>query len=193
MLPPTTINQATLDTILCRLALLFLTGAAGDPATARQAAAEMLAAYNAQTSEELSLAAEIISFSLHALEALSQAADPAMSLNRTLRLRGSAVSLSRESHKCQRKLDQLQRARQAGVPQQPPEVQPEPSLKLETAIALIKAGRLTKQIVARDGGNRWSQSVQKQKLTRRMTENLRKTHPTPPIVQTAALSSLPIA
>jgi hypothetical protein len=189
MLPPTTVNQATLDTILSRLALLFLIGAAGDPATARQAAAEMLAAYNAETPEELSLAAEIISFSLHALEALSQAADADMSLNRTLRLRGSAVSLSRESHKCQRKLDQLQRARQAGIPLQPSKVRPEPSPKIETAISLIEAGRLTKQIVARDGGNRWSQSVQKQQLTRRMTENLKKMQIAPPVVQTATLSS----
>lgn len=110
---PAAIAPAILDTILGRLACLFLTGAGGDKATARQAALQMLGAFNVETAEQLRLAADIISFGLHALEALSQAADPELSLNRVLRLRGSAVSLSREAHKSQRKLDQLQRARQA--------------------------------------------------------------------------------
>jgi hypothetical protein len=55
---------------------------------------------------------------LHALEALGQAAAEDLALNRIIRLRGSAVSLSRESHKAQRKLDQLQRDRRAGITEQ---------------------------------------------------------------------------
>jgi hypothetical protein len=120
---PATIPQAILETVLGRLALLFLTGAAGNLAAAREAAHQMLAAYNPRTAAELSLAAEIIGFSFHALEALAQAAGPDLSLNRVLRLRGSAVSLSREAHKSQRKLDQLQRA---PATRQPAEVHPAP-------------------------------------------------------------------
>jgi hypothetical protein len=120
---PATIAPDVLDIILGHLASLFL--CAGDPAAARHAASQMLAAYKAETEQELHLAADIISFGLHALEALSQATAPDLSPNQVLRLRGSAVSLSRESHKAQRKLDQLQRARRAAPRQPAAEIQPE--------------------------------------------------------------------
>jgi hypothetical protein len=42
---PTTLPAAILETILLRLALLFLAGADNDPVQARQAAAQMLASY----------------------------------------------------------------------------------------------------------------------------------------------------
>jgi hypothetical protein len=119
---PTTISKIVQDTILNPLALLFF-ATAGDLTAARHAAEQMLAAYNIQSEDELILAAEIIGFRLHALDALGQAADPELPLNKTLRLRGSAVSLSREAHKSQRKLDQLQRAR---TKPQPAEAAPEP-------------------------------------------------------------------
>ena len=88
--------------------------------------------------DELRLAANIVSLSFQALEALSQAATPDMPLTRTLRLRGGAVSLSRESHKAQRRLDKLQTARRAGIPAeaQPNPAQPEP--KIEKALDLIE-------------------------------------------------------
>jgi hypothetical protein len=121
------ITPAILDTILARLALLFLTGADGDLPTARHAASRMLAAYHAETPDELRLAAEVISFGLHALEALGQAASEDLALNRIIRPCGSAVSLSRESHKAQRKLDQLQRDRRAGVTE-PMTSQAEPAM-----------------------------------------------------------------
>jgi hypothetical protein len=141
-----TISQAILDTVLGRLALLFLTGAAGDPTTAREAARQMLAAYNPETPAELSLAAEVIGFSLHALEALGQAAAPDLSLNRILRLRGSAVSLSREAHKSQRKLDQLQRAR---ATQQPVEAHPAPQPEPIPAVTPSDAERLETRTAAK--------------------------------------------
>jgi hypothetical protein len=49
------ITPAILDTILGRLALLFLSGADGDLPTARHAASRMLAAYHAETPDELRL------------------------------------------------------------------------------------------------------------------------------------------
>ena len=179
------VNPTVLETILTHLALLFLTAAAGDPAAARTAAAQALAAYHAQTEEELRLASEILSFSLHALEALGQAADSDLSLSRILRLRGSAVSLSREAHKAQRKLDQLQRARTAATqpqPQaqpQPPEPRAEPptaqpAVSDDVARALAEAERIAKQMMGKHGGMTWTQAYQKRMLTKRMAENAKK-------------------
>ena len=86
-----TLSGAILDTILSRLALLFLSATAGDLVAAPHAAAQMLAAYHPGNEDELRLAAEIVSFSLHALQALAQACEPDMPMTRILRLRGSAV------------------------------------------------------------------------------------------------------
>ena len=136
MLLASTLPAAILETILARLALLFLIGAKGDEAAARHAAAEMLASYQPQTTAELRLAANAISFSFHALEALSQAAHPDMSLNKILR-RGSAVSLSRESFEAERRLNHVQQARHTGHPEPPTPP------RVEKAIALVESTRRT--------------------------------------------------
>ncbi len=108
---PPAISPAIVETLLAGLATLFLTGAGGDAAAARRAASQMLGVYRPESEDELRLAANIIGFSFHALEALGQAAAPDMPLTRVLRLRGSAVSLSREAAKAERQLAQLQKAR----------------------------------------------------------------------------------
>jgi hypothetical protein len=77
---------------------------------------------------------------------LSRSSDPDLSLTKILRLRGSAVSLSREAHKAQRKLDKLQAVRAIAAepeptalsePTQPEPAQPQPTdqepTPLETA------------------------------------------------------------
>ena len=179
---PATIAQAILDTVIGRLALLFLTGANGDPTAAHHAASQMLAAHNAETPDELGLAAEIVSLQLHTLEALSYAADPELSLNNILRLRGGAVSLSRESHKARRKLDQLQRARRTGTTPQQPEAQseaakPQPAPaqpKIDNALGLIEAARQAVQPAKKTGGQTWSQSFQKRQMAQRIAENSKK-------------------
>ncbi len=156
--------------ILGRLALLFLSATAGDLTAARTAAAEMLGSYQPQTATELRLAANVISFSLHALEALSQAAHPDMSLTKVLRLRGSAVSLSRESHKAERHLLDLQQARCAGQPE--PEAPDPTPPKVEKAITLIEATRQT--IDAKTSAPIWSKAYRQQQAARRITENLQR-------------------
>jgi hypothetical protein len=118
---------AVLETVLTRLAALFLTGAAGDITAAGQVAAQMLAASHPQTEDELRLAANIVGFSFHALETLSQAAAPDIPLTKILRLRGGAISLSRESFKAQRRRDQLQKAPARASPPNPPKPSPNPS------------------------------------------------------------------
>lgn len=176
MTPTATISPALLDTILGPLALLFLTGAAGDLAVARHAADQMLAAYNAETPEELRLAAEIITFGLHALEALSQSAEAGLSPNKILRLRGSAVSLSRESHKSQRKLDQLQHARHVGAEPKPAEIAAPTPTDPETdqAVGLIEFAKQTIQAAGKDSGVTWTKAFQQRQAAKRMTENLKK-------------------
>jgi hypothetical protein len=170
-----TLPAAILDTILARLALLFLSAAAGDMAAARDAAARMLAEHQPQTEDELRLAANIIGFSFHALQALGQAMTPDMPLNRVLRLRGSAVSLSRESHKAQRRLDLVRSARGTQpttetAPQAPP---PEASPSIQSAIALIEeTGKVA--AVAKANGVTWSQAYHQRERANRIAAKLKK-------------------
>jgi hypothetical protein len=181
---PANIAPALLDTVLGRLALLFLSAAAGDPAAARHAASCMLGAYNVETEEELRLAADTVSFSFYALEALSQAADPELSLNQVLRLRGSAVSLSRESHKSKRELNRLQHERRTGVPAQPAEVQAETPTQqsavaptrpqIDKAIGLIEFAREAIESATKNGGQSWTQSLHQRQTAKRIADKLIK-------------------
>jgi hypothetical protein len=168
-----TILPAVLDTILGRLALLFLSGTDGDRAAARQAAAHMLASYQPETEDELRLAAQVISFSFNALEALSQATTPDMPLNKILRLRSGAVSLSRESHKAERRLEQRQQARRDGIQAEPAaSAAIEPSrTQIDKAIDLIED---TCQQVPPITAPIWSKAYRQQKAARQITENLKK-------------------
>jgi hypothetical protein len=174
------IAPSILDTILGHLALLFLSGARGDISAARQAASQMLAAYDADTADEVSLAAEVISFGFHALEALSEAAAPDLPITKILRLRGSAVSLSREGHKAQRKLDQLQRARRAvAAPVERPTPIPQPDTaatgpQIDEAMGLIAFAREAIEATARNGGKNWTQSYQQREAAKRITANLKR-------------------
>ena len=165
-----------LETILTRLAALFLIGAAGDMAAARQAALQMLGAYHPKTEDELSLAAQIISFSFQALEALGQAAAPDLPVTRILRLRGGAVSLSRESAKAQRHLSQLQKDRRQGIPVQSAEAQPEPaqpSSKTEKALDLIPdAGHSA--TAAKTSRLTWTQTYEQRQRDMRIAASLKR-------------------
>ena len=173
---PAALASAILDTILSRLAPLFLTGTAGDANAARQAARQMLASYSVATADELRLAAEVIAFSFHALNALGQAAEPELSLNRVLRLRGSAVSLSREAHKSQRKLDQLQRARAMRPPAESGTwidvVQPEPARPRDED---GREGSSTEaeRVATKTAAKIWLQSYNKREAAERITKNLK--------------------
>jgi hypothetical protein len=167
---PTTLPAAILETVLTRLAALFLTGAGGNLTAARDAAAHMLAAYHPRTTDELRLAANIVSFSFQALEALSQAASPDMSLTRVLRLRGSAVSLSRESAKAERRLTQLQNT----IPAQPgTEIQPEATPRIDKAIALIQdTGAIA--AAAKTANLTWTQAYEQRQRDTRIAASLKR-------------------
>jgi hypothetical protein len=162
---------AILETILAHLAMLFLAGAGGDPIAAKQAAASLLSDYGPETEDELCLAAQIVGFSFHALEALAQAATPDMPLNRVLRLRGGAVSLSRESEKAQRRLNERQAAR-AEDKDVPAETPPPPPI-VEKALDLIEDTR-TVAAVAKATGVTWTKAYQQRQRATRIAENLKK-------------------
>ena len=183
-----TLPTAILETVLIRLAALFMTGAAGDPAAARHAALQMLAAYHPETPEELRLAASIIAFSFQSLEALAQAATPDMPLTRILRLRGGAVTLSRESAKAERRLAQLQTARQTAVPPHQPEIHPEPAEpapQVEKSVALVQE---TAEIaVAAQANNQtWTQAQDERQREARIAASLQRAE-----ARIAALANAP--
>ena len=171
-----TLPGAILETILDRLAFLFLSGAAGNQDAARQAAARMLDAYHPRTEEELRLAASIVSFGFHALEALAQAAAPDMKLARILRLRGSAVSLSREGHKAERRLGQLQTASRAGIPAEircAETKSNQPEVNIVGAIDLIQD---TRPSAANAEANRqtWTQGYEQRRRDQRIAASLER-------------------
>jgi hypothetical protein len=95
MLNPATFTAAVLERILALLAPLFLSAAGGNAEAARNAASALLASYEPRTNRELRFAALAIAFSLGALDALSRSADPELTLNQVLRLRGNANALNR--------------------------------------------------------------------------------------------------
>jgi hypothetical protein len=178
---PTTLPAAILETVLIRLATLFLIGANGDSTAARQAASQMLAAYHPETEDELRLAANIVCFSFQALEALAQAAAPDLSLTRVLRLRGGAVSLSRESAKAERRLGQLQKARQQPIQAPSAEIQPEisqpeftqPQPKIEKTLALIQ-DTTDIAVAAKDKSLTWTQAFEQRQRDTRIAASLER-------------------
>jgi hypothetical protein len=194
---PRTFPAAILETVLSHLAALFLTGAGGDLNGARQAASQALAAYHPETETELRLTATIVGFGFHALEALGQATTEGMSLSRILRLRGSAVSLSRESQKAERRLDQLQQARRQSVQAQS---QPEPAQpEAKTALTLPKDTPET-TVAAKTNGLTWTQAYEQRQRDIRIAASLKRaearvaaqsardaspTHRQPPVAQSA--------
>jgi hypothetical protein len=172
----TTLPAAILETILTGLATLFLAGSHGDATAAREAASHMLNAYHPETEDELRLAANIICFSFQGLEALAQAAAPDLPLTRILRLRGGAVSLSRESARAERRLGQLQKARQQAIQAPAAEIQPELAQsqpKIEKALALIQdTGAIG--VAAKDKNLTWTQAYEQRQRDTRITASLER-------------------
>jgi hypothetical protein len=169
----TTLPAAIMETILIRLAALFLTGAGGDTAAAREAAIHMLNAYHPETEDELRLAANIICFSFQGLEALAQAAAPDLPLTRILRLRSGAVSLSRESAKADRRLGQLQKAREQAIQAEPPAEPAQPQPNVENSIALIQdTGAIA--AVAKANNMTWTQAYEQRQRDARIAASLKR-------------------
>jgi len=112
-----TITPAILDQHLGELAVLFLPSAVGDLPTARHAVGQLLAVHEAETEEELRLAADIVRFGFHALEALDRSMAPGLPGDQVLGLRAGAATFNRRAEAAQHRLDQLKRNRQVPAPE----------------------------------------------------------------------------
>ena len=162
----TILPAAALETIVINLAALFLSGANGDMDVARDAARQMLAAYNPETEDELRFASNLIGFSFHSIIALGQAAATDMSLNQAMRLRGGAISLCRASEKAERRLRDLQKARRENAAPAPAEHTAVPEPVVEKAVALgAETGKVA--AVAKAEGLTWSQAYEKRQRDQR--------------------------
>jgi hypothetical protein len=165
---PATLPQAILDTILSRLALLFLSGAGDNMAVARDAVRQLQPG-NRPRAQSRGRNHQPPNARAGRAQLRRQ---PRYGANKILRLRGSAVSLSREQHKAHRKLDQIQKVRRAGL--QPQVAEPLPTdPKIEKAIAVVQAERPAAPAQASPKFPSLH-TFHKQEAARLITENLRK-------------------
>ncbi len=160
---------AILETILDRLTPLFLAGTVTNQVAARHAAIQLLDAYHPRTPDELHLAAAIVSFGFHALEALTQATLPDLPLGKILRLRGSAVSLSRECHKAQRRLAQLQAAT-------PAETSPSDEKSTQQEVSARDPAQIDAASTAKAQANKltWTQAYEQRCRDKRIAASLQR-------------------
>jgi len=106
--------ETALGQVLAFLLPFFLKGAAGDADLAHATALQMLDSFAVTSSKDLLLAAQIIAFSLSALDTLGTAvAVTDLSPSARLRLRGNANALHRAGEQCRKALD---RSYQRGMP-----------------------------------------------------------------------------
>ncbi len=129
-------TNAVLEKILTLLAPLVLAAVQGDTQAARDAARSMLDSYEPRTDRELRLAALSIAFGFGALDALSKAADPDLTPNQAIRLRGNANALHRSAEQADKRLETLRRS--------PPDATADPaplpaSVSTEDLLAFAKA------------------------------------------------------
>jgi hypothetical protein len=110
MIPVCAIPANVIETVLAFIVPFIMPITNHNMQPAREAAWHMLGDYHVRTSEEFRLAGEIISFSLQALTALANAAEPGLSFQKLCRYRAAAVSLKRAGTQAQRQFDALRKA-----------------------------------------------------------------------------------
>jgi hypothetical protein len=86
---------------------LFFVAAAGGADAAGQAARAMIAAHGPANEDELALAAEIVQFSMLALDAAAQSLGPDLTDAKALCLRNAAVRFHKQAHAARRALARL--------------------------------------------------------------------------------------
>jgi hypothetical protein len=106
------ITPAALYEVIGNLAPLFLRAASGDLRVARQAAARLLAAYEAETAAELRLAADILGLSFHALDARERPMVAELPGDEVRRLHACVADLGRQAQDARHRLDWIRRDRQ---------------------------------------------------------------------------------
>jgi hypothetical protein len=165
------IASAFLEEILTFLLPLFMTGARGDTAAARQAALSALAAYDVATEQELRLAAEITSLGFGVLESLAKSMNPDLPINAVLRLRGNANALHRSAYQNQRVLDRLRQQRKTAEPPVPAESVP--TAAVSTIVPAQQAAPTTPAPIFHSRQERRAAERKAAKLTRQQAERER--------------------
>jgi hypothetical protein len=94
---------------LSLLVPFLTTGSLTDPALARRAAAETIAAYQAAGQDQLVTIAQLVAFALASLDNLRLSMPPDLSLSMKLKLRGTANALNRSSQRATATLDRQRR------------------------------------------------------------------------------------
>ena len=168
---PSHLSPTILNASINPIVPLFLIDAQGDEQAARQAVTDLLTDYHPQTNEELTLATEIIHFRLLARDNLRRSHDPELPLTKVLRLRGSAVSLSREANNAQRKLDKLQALRATAAPEAAPEPETNPPTPAERVALQVARDIINGKKPSKYGGQSYAQQLSKQAMLLTMKEN----------------------
>ncbi len=104
-------TSAFQDKVLTLLAPLFLVATRGDVGAAREAVRTTLVGYRARTDDELRLAALVVAFGFGALDALSRATSPDLTLEAVMDLRDNAITLNQAGDRAQTALDRLLKRR----------------------------------------------------------------------------------
>ena len=140
-------GEIFINLIITLLARMFIDGAGGNQALARQAAAETLESYSSEGGlPEILLAGELIGFGLAALGSLSLSTANDIPIALALRLRNNANACNRSAQNARKA---LAANRPEPVPAQPPPPEPEPEIDMETLNASIaEAKRQTEDHLA---------------------------------------------
>jgi hypothetical protein len=103
------------------------------------------------------------------------------------------VTLSLESAKAERRLGQLQKARQQAIPDQQPATQPEPAQpepKIDKAVALIHdTGKIAD--AAKTNNQTWTQAYEQQQHEARIGASLKRAEAKIAALANAAIQSVP--
>src|SRR5882757_5464401 len=101
--------------VVSHITPFFLDGVTDDPASAQEAARQMLVCYNAATGKELQLSAQVVAFGLAALDCLRcSMTERDMPVQVLLRLQSNAVALNGLAEKSRKALEARQRDRGRG-------------------------------------------------------------------------------
>ena len=171
---PTHLSPAILTACLNQLTPLLQQTANCDKTAARDAISALLADYQPQTNQELTLAADILQFNFLAADNLKRSFDPELPLTNILRLRSGAVSLSREAFKARRQLDKLQAARTAAVPEPAKQLDHAPPTQAElnaiqVARDIMKGKKPHK--ASPYGGNNYAEQLRKRAMAETIRDN----------------------
>ena len=98
-----------MEFVLSLLVPFLTTGSLTDPALARRAAQETIAAYKAAGQDQLVTIAQLVAFALASLDNLRLSMPQDLSLSMKLKLRGTANALNRSSQRATATLDRQRR------------------------------------------------------------------------------------